>query len=86
MYEAIITKVILYQVEIGEDFCYKVNWLDDLDFETFWVESYLQDARINFWMQEKNWRMMNHYNHYILDDFSTNGRTFVKHHLFNQVW
>ena len=61
MYEAIITKVILYQVEIGEDFCYKVNWLDDLDFETFWVESYLQDARINFWMQEKNWRMMNHY-------------------------
>ena len=61
MYEAIITKVILYQVEIGEDFCYKVNWLDDLDFETFWVESYLQDARINFWMHEKNWRMMNHY-------------------------
>ena len=61
MYEAIITKVILYQVEIGEDFCYKVNWLDDLDFETFWVESYLQDARINFWMQEKNWRMMDHY-------------------------
>ena len=61
MYEAIITKVILYQVEIGEDFCYKVNWLDDLDFETFWVESYLQDARINFWMQEKNWRMMNYY-------------------------
>ena len=61
MYEAIITKVILYQVEIGEDFCYKVNWIDDLDFETFWVESYLQDARINFWMQEKNWRMMNHY-------------------------
>ena len=22
----------------------------------------------------------------ILDEFSTNGRTFVKHHLFNQVW
>ena len=61
MYEAIITKVILYQVEIGEDFCYKVNWRDDLDFENFWVESCLQDARINFWMQEKNWRTMNHY-------------------------
>ena len=61
MYEAIITKVTLYQVEIDEDFCYKVNWRDDLDFENFWVESCLQDARINFWMQEKNWRTMNHY-------------------------
>ena len=61
MYEAIITKVTLYQVEIGEDFCYKVNWRDDLDFENFWVESCLQDARISFWMQGKNWRTMNHY-------------------------
>ena len=46
MYEAIITKVTLYQVEIGEDFCHKVNWRDDLNFENFWVESCLQDARI----------------------------------------
>ena len=35
MYEAIITKVTLYQVEIAKDFCYKVNWHDDLDFENF---------------------------------------------------
>ena len=55
MYEAIITKVTLYQVQTGEDFCYKANGRDDLDFENFWVESCLQDARINFWMQEK-WR------------------------------
>ena len=54
MYEAIIRKVMLDQVEIGEDFCYKVNWRDDLDFTNFWVESCLQDARINFWMHEKN--------------------------------
>ena len=54
MYEAVIRKVMLDQVEIGEDFCYKVNWRDDLDFANFWVESCLQDPRINFWMQEKN--------------------------------
>ena len=32
----------------------QVNWRDDLDLETFWKESCLQDARINFWMQDKN--------------------------------
>ena len=61
MYEAIIRKVILDQVEIGEDIYYKVNLREDLDLENFWVESCLQDARINFWMQEKNSRAMNHY-------------------------
>ena len=54
MYEAIIRKVILDQVEIGEDIYYKVNLRDDLDLENVWLESCLQDARINFWMQEKN--------------------------------
>ena len=48
IYEAIISKVILGQVEIGEDICYKVNWRDELDLETFWQEYCLQDARINF--------------------------------------
>ena len=61
LYEAIIRKAILDQVEIGEDIYYKVNWRDDLDSENLWQESCLQDARINFWMQEKNWRMMNSY-------------------------
>ena len=36
MYEAIMHKLILDHVEIGEDICYQVNWRDDLDFETFW--------------------------------------------------
>ena len=35
MYEAIISKVILNHVEIGQDIYYKVNWHDDLDFKTF---------------------------------------------------
>ena len=48
MYEAIMSKVILDHVEIGKDIYYKVNWRDDLDLETFWQESCLQDARINF--------------------------------------
>ena len=48
IYEAIISKVILDQVEIGEDIYYKVNWRDELDLETFWQEPCLQDARINF--------------------------------------
>ena len=61
LYEAIIRKAILDQVEIGEDIYYKVNWRDDLDLENLWQESCLQGARINFWMQEKNWRMMNSY-------------------------
>ena len=54
LYEAIIRKAILDQVEIGEDIYYKVNWRDDLDLENLWQESCLQGARINFWMQEKN--------------------------------
>ena len=54
LYEAIIRKAILDQVEIGEDIYYKVNWRDDLDLENLWQETCLQDARINFWMQEKN--------------------------------
>ena len=39
MYEAIMRKVILDHVEIGEDIYFQVNWRDDLDFETFWQES-----------------------------------------------
>ena len=35
MDEAIIRKVILDQVEIGEDIYYKVNLRDDLDLENF---------------------------------------------------
>ena len=53
MHEAIIRKVILDQVEIGEDIHYKVNLRDDLDLENFWLESCLQDARIKFWIQRK---------------------------------
>ena len=53
MHEAIIRKVILDQVEISEDIHYKVNLRDDLDLENFWLESCLQDARINFWIQRK---------------------------------
>ena len=54
LYEAIIRKAILDQVEIGEDIYYKVHWRDDLDLENLWQESCLQGARINFWMKEKN--------------------------------
>ena len=35
MYEAIMHKLILDHVEIGEDIYYQVKWRDDLDFQTF---------------------------------------------------
>ena len=54
LYEAIIRKAILDQVEIGEDIYCTVNMRDDLDLENFWQEPCLQDARITFQMQEKN--------------------------------
>ena len=54
MYEAIMSKVILDHVEKDKDIYYKVNWRGDLDLETFWQESCLQEARINFQMQDKN--------------------------------
>ena len=48
MYEAIICKVILDHVKIGEDIYYQFNWRDDLDFETFWQESCLQKTYNQF--------------------------------------
>ena len=48
MYEAIVRKVILDHVETGEDIYYQVNCRDDLDFETFWQESCLQDKYNQF--------------------------------------
>ena len=43
MYEAIMCKVILDHVKIGKDIYYQVNQRDDVDFETFWQESCLQE-------------------------------------------
>ena len=48
MYEAIIRKVILDHVEIGEDIYYQGNWHDELDFETFWQESCWQGKYSQF--------------------------------------
>ena len=85
MYEAIINKVILNYVEIGEDIYYKVNWHDDLDLKTFWQESCLQEKYnlfLDTWEKLKNVEPLQK----IMDEFSRHGRTFVKHHLFVQVW
>ena len=48
MYEAIMRKVVLDHVETGEDIYYQANWLDDLDLETFWQESCLQEKYNQF--------------------------------------
>ena len=48
MYEAIMHKVILDHVEIGEDIYYQVNWRDDLDIKTYWQEPCLQEKYYHF--------------------------------------
>ena len=85
MYEAFIRKVILHHVEIGEDIYYQVNWRDDLYFKTFWLESCLQEMYNQFLDAREKLKNVEPLQK-ILDEFSRNCTTFVKHHLFDQVW
>ena len=85
MYEAFIRKVILHHVEIGEDIYCQVNWRDDLYFKTFWLESCLQEMYNQFLDAREKLKNVEPLQK-ILDEFSRHCTTFVKHHLFDQVW
>ena len=76
---------ILDQVEIGEDIFYQINWRDDLDFENFWQEPCSQE-KCNQFLDARGKLKDGEPLQKILDEFSRNGRTFVKHHQFDQVW
>ena len=52
--------IILDYVEIGDDIYCQINWHDDLDFETFGKSLVYRKSAIIFWIQEKNWRTVNH--------------------------
>ena len=76
---------ILDQVEIGEDIYCQINWRDDLNFETFWQEPCSQE-KCNQFLDAREKLKDGEPLQKILDEFSRNGRTFVKHHQFDQVW
>ena len=83
MYDAIMRKVILDNVQTGKDIYHQVNWRDDLNFESFWQGICLQAKYNQFLDAREKLKTVNHYKN---SEFSRNDRTFVKHHLFDQVW
>ena len=76
------SRAILDRVEIGEDIYYQINWRDNLDFETFWQEPCSQ-GKCNQFLDAREKLKVGELLQKILDEFSRNDRTFVKHHQFD---